>query len=76
MVKTRGIGFEVLEAKGRLCIVKSKCVRVDENGKMYGHVLRFYDVCEFERGEIGDCFESFKTMKEAEKCMMEMEGRI
>ena len=72
MVKTKTVGHEVLDVKHPFCIVRSKECRVDENGKLYGHVLRFYDVCGFENGEIGDIYESFKTVKEAEKCMEEM----
>ena len=72
MVKTKTVGHEVLDVKFPFCIVRSKEVRVDENGKPYGRALVFYDVCGFDHGEIGDIYESFKTVKEAEKCMEEM----
>ncbi len=74
MVKTRAIACQVLRAHGRFAIVKSWCKKVDEFGLAYGGTSVWYDVCAFEDGEIGDCYDSFKTLNKAVKYMVSIGG--
>ena len=72
MPKTRTIESQVLRVENGFAIVKSWCKKVRDDGMVYGHVNIWYDVCAIKDGELGDCFESFKSFGKAVKCLDEM----
>ena len=63
------ISSEIVETIGEYTIVKTKERMVDVNGKPYGRIHVWLDVC-LDNGD-GDIVASFKTLKAARKWVKE-----
>lgn len=59
------ISSKIIETIGEYTIVKIKERMLDENGKPYGRIQTWYDIC-LDNGD-GDIVASFKTPKSARK---------
>ena len=73
-MKEKTLGWEVMRIHNGLCIVKSWGKKVRLDGVCYGQTMVWYDVCQYEDGELGDCFESFKDFGKAVRYLHGMEG--
>ena len=65
MTRTKTVKTAIVKKVNGYGISRVEERKVDLDDNLYGQILVFYDVC-LEEGE-GDCIESFKTMKAAEK---------
>ena len=63
------ISAEIIETIGEYAIVKTKERMLDANGKPYGRIQIWYDIC-LEHGD-GDIVASFDNIKAARKWIKE-----
>ena len=50
-----------------LAVVERCCKDTDKFGHLLGGFRVFYDICEYQDGEIGECLKSFVTFGAAEE---------
>lgn len=74
MVRTKILGCQIMRVQNGFCIVKSWCKKVRDDDTVYGRTNVWYDVCGIADGELGDCYESFKSFGSAVKCLNEIGG--
>lgn len=65
MKKRKLIGLEIVETIGEYIIVKTKEKMVDVNGKPYGRIHVWYDIC-LDNGN-GDIVASYDNIESARK---------